>query len=192
VPGVLQAALFATLSLVIPAAIIAGRRRNGSLIVTAGAALAAIALFWLLGGVATFLNGDGPYFSVSLLTFFAGGMLLLAAWALALNDAAQARRYWWVALLTFGGFVSVTAFLFSLSPSNLCLYGQPPEGRLLYSCAGPDRVALALLIAGYLAGPAVALIYALRASGPRRRVALPGLITSPIDAGIERENEAGA
>jgi hypothetical protein len=106
------------------------------------------------------LNGDGPYFSVSLLTFFAGGMLLLAAWTLALNDAAQARRYWWVALLTFAGFVSVTAFLFSLSPSNLCLYGQPPEGRLLYSCAGPDRVALALLIAGYLAGPAVALIYA--------------------------------
>lgn len=191
----LQELLFDALCLVIPAAIVLGHRRsNGPLVVCGGAALCAFAAFWLLmGGINSFRYGTPGGFPVGILTFFGGILLLLAAWALALSAAAQARRWEWVGLLTAAGYLSVVAVIYSISPPDPCIFGPPPyyQGRFAPVCT-PHPFAYLLVIAGYLAGPAATLAYGLRPDGLRRSSrALPeGVSVSSLRAASDpaREN----
>lgn len=167
------ALLVSTLLLLIPATVVAGHRRpNGAIAVSAGASLAASAIFWLvLGGPSTLYGGSTNTLVTALL--FAGDLLMwIAAWTLALNAAAQARSWRWVALLTLCGPLSCFAFLVSLAPPQPCFFGLPQDfpgpGGPECPMAGP---ALQLLIlALYLVAPAAALAYALRERLPRRRM----------------------
>ena len=168
----LQQLLIAGLCLVIPVAIVLGHRRpNGPIVVCGGAACGTFVVFWLLLGGINSLSGVPAHFLVSILTFFGGMLLLLAAWALALSAAAQARRWLWVALLTAAGYLSVVTIFFSVLQPNPCIYSQGPgSDSITRDCTTSSPLVQLLVIAGYVAGPAASLAYGLRPDGLRRRV----------------------
>jgi hypothetical protein len=127
-------------------------------------------------------------------------LLLIAAWVLALHTAAQARHWWWVALLIVTGYLSFAAIVFSIAPPDRCMFGLPSsEGRFYPYCAGPNLLAQLLVLAGYLAGPAAALAYGLpdlrsRILGIRSPILRPrelpeGLSVSPLSADGDTELE---
>ncbi|HEX6796665.1 MAG TPA: hypothetical protein VF116_02995 [Ktedonobacterales bacterium] len=183
--------LASTLVLVIPAAIVAGHRRpHGAIVVSAGASFAASAIFWLvLGGPSLFFFGGGSEnLAVRLVVFFGDLLLWTAGWALALNAAAQARSWRWVALLTLCGPLSCFAFLVSLAPPQPCFFGPPPQpqgfGGAL-ECPAPNPALQLLVIALYLVAPAAALAYALRDRLPVRRVGPRDIAISSAEAATD-------
>lgn len=186
--------LASTLVLVIPAAIVAGHRRpNGAIVVCACASLAASAIFWLvLGGPSLFFFGGGSENLVVRLVVFFGDLLLwIAAWALTLNAAAQARTWRWVALLTLCGPLSCVAFLVSLSPPQPCFFGPPPQSQGFgggFECQSPNPALQLLVIALYLVAPAAALAYALRDRLPLRRIGPRGIAIAPAEAAADGDN----
>jgi len=201
--------LIPAVPLVIPVAILLGHRRPaGSLIVCAGGALGIFAVFWLiLGGINSlfFATSEGQLVS-ELGVLVSGLLLLIAAWALALHTAAQARHWWWVALLIVAGYLSFAAVVFSIATPDRCMFGLPSDTTFIFgigsSCAGPNLLAQLLVLAGYLAGPAAALAYGL--SDLRTRILdiripilrprhLPeGLSVSPLSADGDAEVEGRA
>jgi hypothetical protein len=173
--------LIASLSLFIPAAIVVGARvRFGALVVCAGASAAVFAVFWLLLGGASALDGsNGPLGIVPVLVLLGGLLLMFAAWTLALDASTHARRWQWVELLTIAGVASFAAVLISISPPDPCLFVSPLE-RFGPFCPGAANPLIPLLLtAGYFAGPAAALAYGLgsRVAAPRLRRALPEGLT---------------
>lgn len=57
-----------------------------------------------------------------------GTFLLLAAWTLSLNAAAQARRWEWIVLLVLAGFLSFAALVAVLYLPDGCLAGPSERG----------------------------------------------------------------
>lgn len=169
----LQQLLVAALCLLVPAAIVLGHRRpSGPIIICSSAALGAFAAFWLLlGGInSLYVRGASGSPPIGLLLLFGGLFLLFAAWALALNAAAQARRTEWVILLTVAGYISVAAIIFSISQPDPCIFGPPPGVEPFgLSCTATYPFERLLIIAGYLVGPAATLAYGLRLDGLSRR-----------------------
>jgi hypothetical protein len=192
VPEILLIALPGLLSLVIPAAILAGHRRPaGPIVVSSGGACAAFAIFWLvLGGIYAFYGGASGNSLVSPLVFVAGVLLLLAAWSLALGAAAQVRRYRWFALLSVAGSLSVAVVFISVSRPDLCLSGPPPTTNpYVLICPAPNPTAQLLVAVGYLAGPAAATAYSLRGRGARTGAVPEGLSVSPLGAMTDADGE---
>jgi hypothetical protein len=113
----------------------------------------------------------------------AGGVLLVAGWALALTHAAQARRWRWIALLIFAGYLSYSVILFSdLTQVNRCAFSPSDEFNSI-ACPPPDQLRLLLLALGEAVGPVVILIYGLRAPGRRERQLPEGLVVSSLRGG---------
>ncbi len=167
----LQYVLIPAVTLVIPVAIMLGHRRPaGLLLVCAGGALGAFAVFWLLlGGINSLYSPVGLIVGpVGPVVFFGGLLLLIAAWVLALHTAAQARHGRWVALLIVAGYLSFAAIVFSIATPDRCMFGLPSSEGLSYSYCAGNPLAQLLVLAGYLAGPAAALAYGL--PNPRSRI----------------------
>lgn len=165
----------AAVLLVIPLAIVSAqllptlRRSTGSILVSGALATIALAAYWLIFG--------GPYVreSVSLLSFYVGMLLTITTWILAINAAAQARRWLWVALIITSGYLTLAAVYASFALPN-CF--TEPEAD--FTCPAPDPLRHALLIAGYLVCPVAALIFAVRAPGKRVRQLPDGLVVSSL------------
>jgi hypothetical protein len=192
VPEILLMALPGLLSLVIPAAILAGHRRPaGPIVVSSGGACAAFATFWLvLGGIYALYGNPSGNSLVGVLVFVAGVLLLLAAWSLALGAAAQARRYRWFALLSVAGSLSLAVVFISLARPDLCLSGPPPTTNpYVLICPAPNPTAQLLVAGGYLAGPAAATAYSLRGRGARTGALPEGLSVSPLGAMTDADGE---
>ncbi|MFI5275178.1 MAG: hypothetical protein ACHQ4H_19275 [Ktedonobacterales bacterium] len=188
-PRLLAILPFAALPLAIPIAVIVGHRRpNGAIIVSAGATFAAFAVLWLVWGGPVNFGGAmlPPYILVASLA------LWLAAWALALNASAQARRWRWVALLVLAGSLTIGAVAFSLALPPPCPPGLP-DGSTFYGPACSSNPTQQLLIAVcVLAGPAAALAYGFGLRARRTRRGLPdGLSASPVvhDDSLELRTE---
>jgi hypothetical protein len=179
--------LVASMSLIIPLAIILGHRQPGGALLFSGAgSLVAFSALWLVFDGASLLDGtnaspDGGLSAGMIargLLIALGTFLLIAAWTLALNAAAQARRWAWTALLVLAGFLSFAALLAALFVPDPCLVGPPAAAGY---CT-PAPAAQTLIIAGSLTGPAAALAYRLRATVPWRAGRPEGLGASRLGA----------
>ena len=187
--------LASTLVLLIPGAVVLGHRRpQGAIVVTAGASIAASAVFWLVlcGPNLFFFGGSSENAILRLVLFFGDLLLWIAGWALALNAAAQARVWRWVALLTVCGPLSCLAFLVSIAPPTPCFFGQPqPQGfEGGFACSAPNPALQVLVIVLYVAAPAATLAFALRDRLPhlgmvRSGPAVAALATSPTESGAD-------
>lgn len=166
--------------LVIPVFVIIGRRAPGGTATALGAgALLSFLLLWLLGTTGEY-TGASPLPAVApTYLLFAGALLLLGGWAVALADAAGERRWGWVALLAVAVYLACAAFIQVLaSPYSACLL----ESVEPYCAEGYPGELWILLAAGF-AGPAAVIVYALLAPRPRRPDALPeGVQMTPLGA----------
>jgi hypothetical protein len=173
----------AAVLLVIPLAIVSAqllpafRRSTGSILVSGALATIVFAAYWLIFGGVDSLNRNTP---ANALSFYVGLLLTIACWILAINAAAQARRWLWVALIIASGYATFVAvyFSFTLLAFQNCFTGS--EGN--FTCPAPDPLRRALLIAGYLVCPVAALIFAVRAPGKRVRIFPDGLVVSSLRA----------
>lgn len=106
-----------------------------------------------------------------------GTFLLIAAWALALNAAAQARRWKWIVLLILAGFLSFAALFAVLFLQDACPMPGIPGAHEACTLALPAQLPI---MVGSLAGPVAVLVYRLRGNLPWR-VGLPeGLNVSQL------------
>jgi hypothetical protein len=190
--------LWAALPLVIPVAIVLGYRRPaGPTVVTACAAMAAFLVFWVvLGGIGALEFGGSGNLVVHLLVLIGGLLLLIATWTICLTGAALARHWRWLALLVLAGYLSFVAVLTSIAPPNPCFFASPShiEGFASPVCMPASQLQQLLIIAGYFAAPAAALVYALRAQAPRAWPLPEGLAVSPLGdlPGPDAEADADA
>lgn len=180
---VLPVLLIAAMSLIIPLAIVLGHRHpTGALLLSAGGSLVAFSALWLVFDGSGLLDGTGGTASGEIfraVLFALGTLLLIASWTLALNAAAQARRWEWIVLLVLAGFLSFAALVAVLYLSDGCPAG-PPEGG--FGPCVPAPAAQTLIMAGTLAGPAAALAYWLRPRVPWRAGLPEGLSISRLGA----------
>lgn len=107
-------------------------------------------------------------------------MLTITTWILAINAASQARRWLWVALIVASGYATFVAVYisFTLIAFQNCFTGSDDT----FICPAPDPLRHALLFAGYLVCPVVALIFGVRASGKRVSQLADGLVVSSLRA----------
>ena len=174
--------IIAALALLIPLAVLIGQRTpGGPIVVASGGALLAFAGYWVMIGILSASPVDEqrpPDLLPSSLVLTAGIVLLVAAWTLALADAAQGRRWGWVALLSLGFYANVAAAYWLGSSSFLsCLLAGPQS-----FCPPYNHFTAMLIIAGSFVGPGVALTYALRAPTAGKRTLPDGLSVSPLGA----------
>jgi hypothetical protein len=136
--------LIAAMSLIIPLAIVLGHRHpSGALLLSGGGSLVAFIALWLVFDGSRLLDGSNtsPDRDATGGVIARGALLalVLAAWTLALNAAAQARRWEWIVLLVLAGFLSFAAVVAVLYLPDGCLAGSPEGGRTV--CAYPDSAA---------------------------------------------------
>ncbi len=138
-----------------------------------GGSLVAFSALWLVFDGSRLLDGansppqggaDGGEIARAVL-FALGTLLLLAAWTLALNDAAQARRWEWIVLLVLAGFLSFAAVVAVLYLPDGCPAGPPYGG---FGPCAPTPAVQMLIMTGTLVGPAAVLAYWLRPRVPWR------------------------
>ncbi|HEU4782683.1 MAG TPA: hypothetical protein VFS83_05020 [Ktedonobacterales bacterium] len=172
--------------LAIPLVILLGARRtHGAIIVSSAVALLAVAFAWyrsvtdVLGyrmSVSELGSTDGIVARV-------GGVLLLAAWTLALAHAVQLRRWVWFALIVVAGFLSYSITILAEVNAQPCAY-LPPDGAGLPACQPINQWIYLLIALGEALGPVAALLYvalASRGQRPWRRRQLPeGLVVSSL------------
>jgi hypothetical protein len=181
---VLPVLLVAAMSLIIPLAIVLGHRHpTGALLLSGGGSLVAFTAVWLVFDGSSLLDGtnsppqegsDGGVIARAVLVL--GALLLLAAWTLSLNAAAQARRWEWIVLLVLTGFLSFAALVAVLYLPDGCFAG-PPDA---FGPCAPTPAVQMLIMAGTLAGPAAVLAYRLRPRVPWRAGLPEGLIISRL------------
>lgn len=173
--------ILGALVLVVPLAILIGQRlRSGPIAVASGGALLGLAAFWLLIRQ-TYIPSDayGPYVEYSEFALVGTSLLLIVGWALALADAAQARRWGWIALLCFATYISMAAMFFSVVATPYATCGANPW---LPECLGVNPVEEVLTITSGFFGPTISLVYALYLRAPQSRALPDGLSVSPLDA----------
>jgi hypothetical protein len=177
--------LIASMSLIIPLAIVLGHRHpTGALLLSGGGSLVAFSALWLVFDGSSLLDGSATQAGTSggeiaRAVLIAGTLLLIAAWTLALNAAVQARRWEWIVLLVLAGSLSFAALVAVLYLPDGCPAGPP-------DAFGPCAVAPAaqmLIMAGTVAGPAAVLAYRLRTHIPWR---VPGRAGLPEGLSISR------
>ncbi len=115
-----------------------------------------------------------------------GGVLLLAAWIMALREAVRAHQRDWHALLPLGALVALVAtygyFARGLplsAATTVCLF-HPSDGAFANYC-GHFRPSAAILVA-VVVGPVATLIYTLLRPVRDGRTLPGGLTASPPDA----------
>lgn len=176
--------------LMIPALIIATRRRAGGAIIACAAAalacLGALALGLVIAYAGIVREGD-PWPVPPLILYSAGSLAAFAGWTLALFDAVSRRLGQWLASLTLTSMVSWIV---------LALVGSP---CLISDLVRPDQVCSplhpALITAGSvlgLAGPAVSLAYGLRVYRQAQRAQVSPLGSPDAAQDGEQTKEADA
>ncbi|HET9110207.1 MAG TPA: hypothetical protein VFN78_05220 [Ktedonobacterales bacterium] len=172
--------IIAGLALTIPLAILIGQRTpGGPITVASGGALLAFAGYWVRIVILAMPPVDEQHppdlFPVTLV-LTAGIVLLVAAWTLALADAAQGRRWGWVALLSLGFYANVAAIygLFGTFVITCMFAASQPY------CSSNSRFIEMLVLVGSFVGPAATLVYALRAPTAGKRTLPDGLSVSPL------------
>lgn len=168
--------------LAVPLAILLGERRvNGAILVCCAGAILAVAFkgYRTASSPIDFSSGGG-YGTLDSIVSQVGGVLLLAAWTLALAHAALARQWWWFAIFAVAGFLSYATQLVSeLLPVMTCSL-NPSGFTSLTSCPAPNQALLALTTLGEAIGPIAAFIYIMRAPGQRQRQLPEGLVVSSL------------
>ncbi|HEX5440970.1 MAG TPA: hypothetical protein VFW76_08805 [Ktedonobacterales bacterium] len=172
--------------LAIPLAILLGARRtHGAIIVSSVAALIAVAYAWYRN--VTDVLGYGMHVSnlgsLDGVVAQVGGVLLLAAWTMALAHAAQTKRWVWFALIVVAGFLSYSITILAEVNVQPCAF-IPPDSASLPVCQ-PINLWIYLLIAlGEALGPAALLLYVVltsRGQHPWHQRQLPeGLVVSSL------------
>lgn len=119
--------------------------------------------------------------------FQIGWVLLIATWTLTLAHAIRAHRWAWLGIIVVVGYLSYSAILLSeLLPVLACSINAP-DNVSFPACSQPDQAVLLLIALGKAVGPAIAIVYALRAPGQRRQRQVPeGLVVSSL-----RDNPGG-
>ncbi|HEY1389381.1 MAG TPA: hypothetical protein VGF38_12630 [Ktedonobacterales bacterium] len=172
--------------LAIPLAILLGARRtHGAIIVSSVVALLAVAYAWYRSvtdvlGYSTSVNDLG---STDGIVARVGGVLLLAAWTLALAHAVQSKRWVWFALIVVAGFLSYSTTILSEVNVQPCAYISPDNVGIPV-CQPLNQWSYLLIALGEALGPAAALLYvALASRGQRpwhRRQPPEGLVVSSL------------
>jgi hypothetical protein len=168
--------------LAVPLAILLGARRaNGAILVCCAGAILAVAFKGYRTAISPIdFSSGGGYGTLDSIVSQVGGVLLLAAWTLALAHAALARRWRWFAIFVVAGFLSYATQLVSeLLPVMTCSL-NPSGFTSLTSCPAPNQALLALTTFGEAIGPIVAFIYIVRVPGQRQRQAPDGLVVSSL------------
>jgi len=172
--------------LAIPLAILLGARRtHGAIIVSSAVALLAVAYAWYRSitdvlGYSMSVSGLGTMDGI---VARVGGVLLLAAWTLALAHAVQSQRWVWFALIVVAGFLSYSINILAEVNVQPCTYISPDNVGIPV-CQPLNQWIYVLIALGEALGPAAALLYvALVSRGQRlwRRRQLPeGLVVSSL------------
>ena len=172
--------------LAIPLAILLGARRtHGAIIVSSVVALLAVAYAWYrnVTDVLGYNVSVSDLRSVDSVVAQVGGVLLLAAWTLALAHAVQSRRWVWFALIVVAGFLSYSITILAEVNVQPCAYISPDNVGIPV-CQPLNQWIYVLIALGEALGPAAALLYvALASHGQRlwRRRQLPdGLVVSSL------------
>lgn len=175
------------LPLLIPLVIIVTRKRsNGALAALSAIALLCYGSLWLslFGSTSTLFPMllTGTLSPLRYALYITGNFLMLAAWILALHDAAQARRGRWLGVIIFTGFLAVSGTTLLFNPCELISLIAGPN-----AACGPVNPMLNQLMAAIpLAGPIATLVYALRTREPRLRGATSaGLSVSSLAAPMD-------
>lgn len=180
---VLPVLLISSMALIIPLAIVLGHRHpTGALLLSGGGSLVAFSALWLVFNGSGLLDGSSMQAGISggmisRVVLILGTLLLIAAWTLALNAAAQARRWDWIVLLVLAGFLSFAAVVAVLYLPDGCPDGLPDSG---FGPCALTPAAHMLIIAGTLAGPAAVLAYRLYPRVPWRAGLPEGLSISRL------------
>jgi hypothetical protein len=183
----------ALVPLVIPAAILVGlllRRPQGIVIATAGAAILALAAFWIpAGGISGLRYASSGQYPFNIYVLACALLLFMASWALSLAASAQSRRWAWVALLVAAGYLSALAIIVSVASPDPCLFPPSFSNASLpinvSYCQGANPLGGILVAAGYFLAPVAALASALplaiaQGSIGRRLGPPDGLRVSPL------------
>ena len=178
--------LITAMSLIIPLAIVLGHRHpTGALLLSGGGSLVAFSALWLVFDGSSLLDGPnsspqggtaGGWIARAVLIAL-GTLLLLAAWTLSLNAAAQARRWEWIVLLVLAGFLSCAALVAVLVLRDACPVPGLPDA---YGPCALTPAAQLPIMAGTVAGPAAVLAYRLRLHVPWRAGLPEGLSISRL------------
>ncbi|HET9979485.1 MAG TPA: hypothetical protein VFQ32_03515 [Ktedonobacterales bacterium] len=172
--------------LAIPLAILLGMRwTNGAILACGIGAVLAIAFTWYRNATTLPTFGAGGDSGMLDSIFFqVGWVLLIATWTLTLAHAIRAHRWAWLGIILVGGYLSYSAILLSeLLPVLACSINLPDSAGLP-ACSQPDQAVVLLIALGKAVGPAIAIVYALRAPGQRRpRQPLEGLVVSSLRDG---------
>ncbi|HEY7342506.1 MAG TPA: hypothetical protein VH591_16650 [Ktedonobacterales bacterium] len=172
--------------LAIPLVILLGARRtHGAIIVSSALALLAFSYAWYRSitdvlGYSTSVSDLGTTDGI---VARVGGILLLAAWTLALAHAVQSRRWVWFGLIVVAGFLSYSTIILAEVNVQPCAY-IPPDNAGLPVCQPINQWIYLLIALGEALGPVAALLYvafASRGRRPWRRRQLPeGLVVSSL------------
>jgi hypothetical protein len=186
---VLEVLLVAGTSLVIPLAIVLGHRHpTGAPVLSSGGSLVAFSALWLIFDGSSLLDGTNSSPQAALLVAL-GTLLLIAAWTLVLNEAAQARRWECFVPLVLAGFLSFAALLAVLFLRDSC----PMPGSLgggFGQCVPPSEAQTFIMVCT-LAGPAAVLAYSLRSRMPWRAGLPEGLSISRLGTADEAGGAGG-
>lgn len=168
---------------IVPVILIGKLLPNGAITATSGAAVIALSVFF------TFLNGgyglvSAPQASLAtVIVWLLGLILAFAAWALALADAAQGRRWRWLIPLTVAIYLSFAALISLASLPDPCILAPGQTSGLGgVSCGAPDQTTHILVVIGCYIGPLTALLYSLRDTLPRREPRGAGAAVSHLRA----------
>src|SRR6185437_14042568 len=96
-----------------------------------------------------------------------GGVLLLAAWTLALAHAVQSKRWVWFALIVVAGFLSYSINILAELNVQPCAYISPDSVGIPV-CQPLNQWIYLLFALGEALGPAAALLYVALASRGQR------------------------
>lgn len=171
--------------LAIPLAILLGARRtHGAIIVSSAVALLAAAYAWYrnITDVIGFHTSVSELGTVDGVVARVGGILLLAAWTLALAHAAQSKGWVWFALIVVAGFLSYSTIILGELNFQPCAY-IPPGSVGIPVCQPINQWTYLLIALGEALGPVAALLYVVLVSRGQRpwRHQLPeGLVVSSL------------
>ncbi|HEX9038895.1 MAG TPA: hypothetical protein VF808_18075 [Ktedonobacterales bacterium] len=145
------------MTLVIPAAVLTGQRwRSGAMVASAIGALLGFLPLWAASLTAVSVYSFGVAFGyVEILLFLGGGLLLVGAWAIALERAVRQRHWWGFVLVTASALLSTGLFFIQDPYYYPCASSFGAGG-----CNANPPLTHAIFLGAALIGPGAILAYA--------------------------------